>query len=491
MEAAPSALLFGYPRKVTSLAQTAAQTVSRHALLPDGAPVLLMVSGGADSVALLHLAAGGAFGERPVRVLHVNHLLRGADSDADEAFVRDLCSDLGVDCRVVRFDVVAFASEEGGLNLEDAGRRVRYRFADEELDAWCEALRVRPEDGRIAVAHTLDDRIETFFMRAVAGSGTGALSSIAHARGRVVRPLLDCERASLRDHLLERGARWREDATNADTEHARALVRAEILPAAERLNPGFRDSMARTMDLLGDDDALLARMASGFADDFTDSSHGEVRFNRNWMTTLERTMARRTVREALARAFPEASRIEATHVEALVDGLAVEGFSRDLPFGLRAFTEYATLVVSHADAEIPRIPPCVLPVPGRADLGAAGEVLAEASDPSDTSGTADSVVIDIGRVRAELTVDSVREGDRMRPLGMDGSRKLSDLVGEAKVPRRRRGLVPVVRDGERIVWLAGVRMSDEYRVTEGTSRAVRLTHRPDEADDDGRGSRQE
>lgn len=456
-----------------NLIDTATATAARHSLLPEGAPVLVMVSGGADSVTLLRLFAQGAFGEYPLKVLHVNHMLRAADSDADEAFVRALCDELGVDCIVVRYDVAAFA-ESGGLNLEDAGRQVRYRFAEEELDAWCVALGSRTDSGRIAVAHTLDDRIETFFMRAIAGSGTRGLSSIAHARGRVIRPLLDCERPELREYLEQMDATWREDATNNDTDRARALVRAEILPVAEKLNPGFRSSLARTMDLLADDDALLARMALAFSRDFADVTPSEIRFNRQWMATLERTMARRTVRTALSSAFPEASRLEALHIEAIVEGLSDDAFARDLPFGLRAFSEYTTLVVTRSDDTSCRVEPTVLPIPGEADLGPCGVMTAEPADKADVVGTSHSVVISADGLGDSLTVDGVREGDRIRPFGMEGSRKLSDILIDAKIAHRRRNSIPVVRDGERIVWLAGLRMSEEYRVTPSTQRAIKL-----------------
>ncbi len=456
------------------LADCARATVARHGLLPVGAPVLVMLSGGGDSIALLHLFSAGAFGERPLRALHVNHLLRGDESEADETFATQTCERLGVEVRVVRYDVSAFA-DQGGLNLEDAGRIVRYRFADEELDSWCAELGCRPAEGRIAVAHTLDDRVETFFMRAVSGAGAGALSSIAHSRGRIVRPLIECERKAVREALAAEGLAWREDPSNEDTARMRAHVRARMVPVAERLNPGFRAALARTMDLLADEDALLSRMASGFARDFADVTAGEVRFNRELMRTLDRAMARRAVRTAVLDVFPAASRLESAHVEALVDGLADDSFSRDLPGGLRAFTEYATLVVSHSDAELARVAPCLLTLPGHARLGAAGGIVASVADSADTSGEPDSVVIDAGAVGSELTVDAVRPGDRMRPLGMTGSRKLSDLLADAKIPRRARGAVPVVRDGERIVWLAGVRLSDEYRVTRDTTRAVRLT----------------
>ncbi len=462
-----------------SLTDTMAATVARHTMLPDGCPILAMVSGGGDSVALLHLLARGVLGEHPLRVLHVNHLLRGADSDADERFVRGLCDELGVECRVVRFEVAPYAESER-LNLEDAGRRVRSRFAADELDAWCVEAGLTISRGRIAIAHTLDDRVETFFMRAIAGAGSGALGSIAPTRGRIVRPLIEVSRDEVRSWLLAEGLEWREDATNADTDRTRALIRAQIVPAAESLNPSFRASLARTMNLLADDDALLSAMAGSFARDFAAEVNGRLEFARDLMRTLDRTMARRTVRAALVSAFPEASRLEAAHVEALVDGMAVDGFARDLPEGLRAENEYGTMVVSRTGERLAMVAPGLLTVPGIADLGEAGEIVAQIAPVDDTTGGPDTVVIDAGAVGAELTVDGPRPGDRIRPLGMDGSRKLSDLLVDAKVPRRMRGAVPVVRDGDRIVWVAGIRMSEDYRVGPDTRDAVRLTWRRNE-----------
>jgi tRNA(Ile)-lysidine synthase len=185
-------------------------------------------------------------------------------------------------------------------------------------------------------------------------------------------------------------------------------------------------------------------------------------------------MARRTVRSALVEAFPEASRLEAEHVDALVAGLSTDAFARDLPGRLRAESEYAKLVVSRAGESLRVVAPSLLPIPGTADLGPAGLIYAEEVDPADIAGDADSVTVDAGDLE-RFVVDASRPGDRMRPLGMEGSRKLSDLLVDAKVPRRDRLSTPVVRDGDRIVWLAGVRMSEEYRVGDGTTRAVRLT----------------
>jgi tRNA(Ile)-lysidine synthase len=463
-----------------SLPDIARATSARHALILEGAPILALVSGGADSVALLRLlAAGDLAPASPLTVLHVNHLLRDADADADADFVVALCAKLGVSCRVQRYDVASWAAEEG-LNLEDAGRRVRYRFAAEELDALCDALGVARASGRIAVAHSRDDRIETFLMRTITGAGAGGFASIPYRRDRIVRPLLDCDRAALREHLGSLGQSWREDASNADTTRLRAYIRSELVPGFERANPSFRDTLARSIDLLADDDDLLSAMADGFARDFAEVSVGErVEFDRSRMATLDRVMARRAMRSALLAAFPEASRIEAAHLEALVDAIAADSFARDLPGGLRARSEYGRLIVSRAGEASRAVAPSVLPIAGTADLGPSGRIIAELVEPDDPKGTPRSVTIDAGGLD-QLVVDAPRPGDRMRPLGMEGSRKLSDMLIDAKVPRGERAATPVVRDGARVVWLAGVRMSEHYRVGAETVRAVRLTWQPQE-----------
>ena len=458
--------------------EKAREFARRHSMFAAETHVVALVSGGADSTALLRLLAAGSLGEfASLTVLHVNHLLRERESDADEAFVVELCEDLGVRCRAVRYDVAAHAEAEA-LNLEDAGRRIRYRFAEEELDAILDVADARHEDGRIAVAHTLDDRIETFFMRVLAGAGGGGLASIAPVRGRIVRPLLGSKRDELRVWLQTLRQGWCEDASNLDLTRLRALIRHELLPDAEAINARYAENLERTMELLGEEDALLQEMAEAFAHDFVEMRGRDIAFLRQPMLTLSRPMARRTIRTALLRTYPDASRIEFEHIEALVDGLAENSFARDLPYGLRAFSEYDTMMVTRVGEEPEGVAPALLPIPGTADLGSGGRITAEEVGAGDVRGTDRTVVIDATDVEGDLVVDSVRPGDRMQPFGMEGTRKLSDLLVDAKVPVRERRRVPVVRDGERIVWLAGVRMSEAYRVGPGTRRRVRLIWDP-------------
>jgi tRNA(Ile)-lysidine synthase len=464
------------------LPDTARATVAEHAMLPGGTAVLALVSGGADSVALLRLLAGGDLGDLAGRlsVLHVNHQLRGAQAEEDERFVAVLCAGLCVPCRLVRYDVAAYAADER-LNLEDAGRRVRYRFADDELNALCDALVLPRESGRIAVAHTADDRAETFLARLVSGAGTGGLSSIAPVRGRIVRPLIDARRADVVAYLGDLGQQWREDPTNTDTGRERAWVRHELLPVIEARNPSFVSGATRTMSALAGDETLLAAMAAEAADGAVVASAGALAIDRAALAGMPRPLARRVLRSAIVRAFPEASRMTFEHVEAIVAGSVVgstaSSFARDLPFGLRVEAEYDTMRVSRRGDEPVPVAPGLLELPGTLDLAMAGSIVARESHDDVIATGPDTISVDADSVSWPLVVDAVREGDRMRPLGLEGSKKLSDLLIDAKVPRRLRSAVPVLRDGERIVWLAGVALAEECRVTPGSARVAELTWR--------------
>jgi tRNA(Ile)-lysidine synthase len=447
-------------------------------MLPDGAVVLAMVSGGADSVSLLRLLASGELGDLAGRlsVLHVNHLLRGDAADGDAAFVEALCAELAVPCRVARFDVAAYAEAEG-LNLEDAGRRVRYRFAEDELDARCAALEVPPERGRIAVAHTLDDQSETFLMRLVTGAGPGGLRAIPAVRGRIVRPLLGAKRGDVLAYLTGLGQHWREDATNADTSRLRSWVRHDLLPLVREQNPAFSETLTRTVRIIAEEDALLGEMATALSRDLTAVDADRLTLEREPLAALPRPMARRVIREALLGAFPEASRLEAAHIEALVDGLGVNGFAHDLPFGLRAEDEYGKLTIFRRDDVALPVAPCLLECPGTCGLGSIGTIEARIAAAGEVTDDPFSAYVDADLLSGPLTVDGPRPGDRMTPLGMDGTKKLQDLFVDVKVPKRLRASTPVVRDSERIVWVAGVRLDEAFKVTNGTRVVVALTWR--------------
>lgn len=252
---------------MTDVARRMQATIEERSLAAPDDALLLMVSGGSDSTALAYaacdLSRSGAVG--PVRMLHVNHRLRGADADADERFVCELARVLDVPLVVRSIDVAEIARAEGG-NIEAVARRERYRAAHDALRSWLAETGLR---GRIAVAHTQDDRVETFYMRSIVGTGPGGFRAMRYENGLVIRPLLDASREDLRRFARTRaaaglpvardaaGALWREDATNAHTDLFRAYVRHEIVPLAQARNPKLLDTLCRTMNLIADEDDML------------------------------------------------------------------------------------------------------------------------------------------------------------------------------------------------------------------------------------------
>jgi tRNA(Ile)-lysidine synthase len=268
--------------------------------VPAEVSLVLAVSGGPDSTALLRGAAWlVAAGDRPwkLTVAHVDHMLR-PDSAQDAASVGEAAAALGLPFRIERADVTALARAEG-RSLEDAGRQARYRFLGEVADSQGGAA-------LIATAHTADDVAETILLRLARGSGLRGLRGIPARRGRVIRPLLDERRADMRAALDAAGISYLVDPTNADPLHAdRNLVRAEVLPALEKLNPRVVDALLRVGRLAADDDDALDALAAA---ELTKRLTAD---GIDWRNPPARALGRRVMRLALGGVAPSAERIEA------------------------------------------------------------------------------------------------------------------------------------------------------------------------------------
>ena len=247
-------------------------TVARRGLYKPRNPLLLLVSGGSDSVALAYLVARCfyAHAQNPCALLHINHCLRGNDSDNDQHFVEGLAQFLGIPLFVRTIDVACMARESKG-NVEALAREARYGAAHEVLHDWCAKQGFNARTGRILVAHTQNDRAEGFLMKAIQGFGPGGLQSLDYERvqkDRIVRPLLDMSRDDLRGYLYalleageafrgDAGELWREDATNAHTEYLRVFVRHNIVPLCINRNPQFLTCLGRSLNLLAEEDSYM------------------------------------------------------------------------------------------------------------------------------------------------------------------------------------------------------------------------------------------
>lgn len=469
------------------------------------APVVLMVSGGADSTALLVMAATSALdiddgrgtariARERLHVLHINHGLRGLDADEDEEFVRGLAAEYGIPCTVERLDVAALAAKTSD-NVENAGREARYAAAARLANELSEQFGTPRAAARICTAHTADDRAETFFMNAIRGSGAPGLSSIPRRRNRIVRPLLDKTHDELCEYLRMRGIVWREDDTNRDTRYLRAYVRHELMPVVERRNPRVVASIASTCDILSDEDAYLGALASRLLHDLIRRQDGGmIVLDASRLAASEVALARRAVRSALLMVEADA-RLEARHINRVLGLVSAGAGSATLPIGVDVRVEHGLLFLRARSADRSRVA-AWLEVPGTLELGEGGTLsarLIEVAHGADASLIAKDRALEWGQhsvlldaeacgvdptTGGRLWVDTPHPGDIVCPLGMHGqSKKLADLLNEAQLPAAERSRIPIVRADVRgpVVWVAGIRVDERAKCTPHTKYLLELT----------------
>lgn len=353
------------------------------------APIILMVSGGADSMALLHMAvtepldlgdgAGLArIAKERLHVLHVNHLLRGEDADADQHFVQDACDSLDIPCTVLCVDVTKLAQERDG-NVEEIGRRVRYDAARELVQKLCVKQGVSRQKAKILTAHTADDRAETFMMNVMRGSGMSGLASIPRHRGLIYRPLLDYTHDQLKDWLKDRTLDWHEDATNTDTHYLRAYMRHNVLPLLKARNPLLVQTVCKIADLMTDeDDYLEAKAARRLRQITLRKSESSLVLDALKLSSTDVVIARRVVRIVARQLIPEAW-LEFRHVDAVLEAVAAGVGVANLPQNLEARVRLGTVTFSFTGA-------------ARSAVGAAAAVTARSAGSAVAAITARSAV---------------------------------------------------------------------------------------------------
>jgi tRNA(Ile)-lysidine synthase len=430
-------------------------------------------------------------------VAHFNHQLRES-ADADEDFCRGIAAHLGVPFDAGRGDVRERARLEG-RSVEDAARASRYEFLEGAADrAGAEA---------IAVAHSLDDQAETFLLRLLRGAGPRGLAGILPRAGRVVRPLLDVRRAELREYLAARQLAFREDETNADVAIPRNRVRHELIPYLEAwFSPGITDVLAREAAIAREDEDLLQIQAIDLASLIVlrkeadqNTSPATTRIDAARLTTLHPAMAARVARIALEQAsnryigFDQIARLLAFARDAR------PGAALSLP-GVRAMRDARGIVLGAARSRPPSPPESnsfrfPLSIPGEVRLDTQGWVISAGSTeaacvsgpahagpqgaPQPSPDQGGSVPVRSGSLKLPLAVRFRRPGDRLRPGGMGGKRKkLQDLFVDRKIPREFRDSVPlVVDDDDRIVWVVGEGVAEDFRVTAPSQGVIFLKAR--------------
>lgn len=456
------------------------QTIRRYDLLPPGGRAVVAVSGGPDSVALLHvLRELEAAGDLTLAgVAHFNHRLRGEASDLDERFCRDLAASMGLPIEVGSADVRTIARQQK-RSVEDAARQLRYAFLEDA------ATRLRAD--AIAVGHSRDDQAETFLLRMLRGAGTRGLGAIRPKNGRVVRPLIDISRKDLRQYAIDRGLAFREDETNNDLSVPRNRIRHELLPYLEReFSPNVVEILAREAALAREDDERLQEEAiesaasvvltttPGPSDPPVGSpSNRQVLVDARRLRSLHPAIASRVARIALGHLAPDRF-VGFEHVQRFLEfvrwgrtGTAVslpgqqavhQGdrvLLRPEPERRRAGGGRSERVDGEAGGPETPVP---LSIPGEAVLARQGWIVsADLAEGVASPAPAGALTALVKGVEGPLGVRTRKPGDRFRPPGLGGrSRKLQDYLVDRKVPRSARDLLPLVVDrDDRIVWVVG------------------------------------
>ena len=461
-------------------------------LLAPGESLLAGVSGGADSVALLDVLVEG--GWRP-HVCHLNHKLRGADSDADAEFVGELAGKYGLLCTIGSiFGHVGGVFNPGRSRLQTAPTEETLRQARFEF---FESVAQRTGIKTLALAHTADDQVETFLLRLLRGAGVPGLVGIWPERRigslRVVRPLLRVTRDEVLEYLKARGLSWREDASNTDTRFTRNRIRHQLLPLLEReFNPAIREVLLRTAEILRDEDELLEKLLEGRASTWPDpertcrSRFLQIQALRDQPVAVQR----RLLRFWLGVEDELGSRFSFDQIEAVRELAAHESPSGEvhLPDDLVVYREYEWLRTAKrrelqpVQGQWPVKPDGETKIAELGVLLVSSSVVGAASSPRPVA-TGMSLLQE-GRSEECFDADALgvapfvrtwQKGDRFQPLGMSGEKKVQDFFVDEKVPRLNRGRVPLLcaTDG-RIAWVVGFRIAEQFKVTDATRRVVRI-----------------
>jgi tRNA(Ile)-lysidine synthase len=446
---------------LSKLARRVGRAIQSADLLDRSDRVAVAVSGGSDSVALvllLHELASTAPWSL-VGIVHVNHGLR-PEAGADAEFCRRLAARLGLQIEVGSVDTREHMAT-ARVSVESAARTLRYQAFEDAA--------ARLTASVVVTGHTADDQAETLLLRLFAGTSLRGVAGVRARRGRYRRPLLNVRRAELRAYLAERGEAFRDDTSNQDEAIPRNRLRRTVMPVVETFAPAAPLALGRFAALAAEDDAELQRQADAIAAASVRIVSDGVEMDRASLVDVPRAVARRVVARAidLLGGRPSEPGVRAVLQAAKsLSGRDACGFRVE---ATEMHVRLSRAMARAAPTETP--PPVPLSLPGEARFGTSGAVVRawphEGPVPSSLKVSAGpAVAVQADRLRWPLTVRTRRPGDRFRPLGAPGARKLQDVLVDRKIPYPDRDLVPIVVDrDDRIVWVAGVALADEMAAT--------------------------
>lgn len=433
--------------------------MARYQMVSPGDIVIVGVSGGADSMCLLHFFNQISSKMRfTILCAHVHHGIRGEEADRDEAFVRDYCEKNEVQFRSVRYDVPKI-SQETGESVEECGRRLRYEFFASLSEA-----------AKIATAHHLGDSMETVLLNLARGTGLKGLTGIPPVRGRIIRPLITCTREEIEEYLAENNVPYVTDSTNLSDEYARNKIRHAAIPALMQVNPSFADAFIRCTGILSDAEDYLEKKTQ---ESFEKAREADG-FSVPGILSLDKAIRDRLLMKIAL--FYGAQEPSEKHVLLLASVLE-SGGAVTLPGPVTLSSDGKIL------SQALRLPPCEMETPVRADCSRyvfpGGLLLVETIDKKQFSlyNNKKPDFRDCGDAAClqNAVFRSRKDGDRFRFPNAEHSKKLKNLFHEKNIRPEDRYGIPMLANANNILWINGIGFSDAAKVTEKTEMLVRIT----------------
>jgi len=440
-------------------------------LIEKGDKILVAVSGGPDSVFLLHIL--NLFTKRfgiKLSGCHINHNLRGENSNADERFVKALCVEMDIPLTVQNEDVPSFRKEKN-LSLEDAARRLR-------LSAIWD-IAATEHCTKIALGHTFDDNIETFFLNLFRGSGREGLLGISRRRGIVIRPLLSISKKEILSYLKEKEIDYRIDVSNWETLYRRNFIRRELVPLIEkRLDKDVKNNISHLIEILSCEEEMISEIVEGEKKKSEGKSGGSLLMNRILFRKQKVAVQRRLIIEAFEDVAGKEMHLNYREVESLRK--AIDGSSSGLRFSFAKvifFLSSDTILVKK-EKVFSSFEQQEIEIPFKVKFRNRWIIEASILESLDGDITEPSCAyFDLDEIHPPLLLRTKCNGDRFIPFGMNGEKKVKDYFVDSKIPFWNRNEIPIISDKQSILWIVGLRRSNKAKITESTKRVLKIEKR--------------
>ncbi|OGQ35302.1 MAG: tRNA lysidine(34) synthetase TilS [Deltaproteobacteria bacterium RIFCSPHIGHO2_12_FULL_43_9] len=464
---------------MSDLIKSVKEEIAKYSLIKPGDRIIVALSGGVDSVVLLDVLSKLRDElTSDLIVAHVNHGLRGKDSDRDAEFAKNMAKEYGFPFYGKKIDIAHLQTVLQGSPQE---------IAREERLQYLEQLAEKIEAHRIALGHNWDDQSETVLMRLIRGAGPTGLRGMGHSRGRFIRPLLDISRSEIAEYALTHKLKNVEDESNKSDAYLRNKIRHKLIPLLEKeYNPEIKSALIRLATILREEDRFLDRLCTDLFAKHAKVQSGEVVFEIGELLKLDSSLRARLIRMALRAVKHDLRRISHHHIDIIEELILSQAPQKqlDLPDDIKVYRVYSSLIIGLGESSYlsarGRPFEYKMMVPGSTFVKELG--ISVTSEVLQNKGYGRGFVFkpavaffDFDKLPPNLALRSVKPGDSFQPYGMTGSKKIADYFIELKIPSTQREMVPLMATENDIAWVVGYRVSEKYKIDRWSKKVLKVS----------------